>query len=226
MRRMRRKTPMRAVIEGLIAGAVGAGVQSLFFRATSKIAPKPPKDAFRPPEPQQAGESELETTARRLVEGLAQRGPLDERGKKRIGQLVHYGFGARWGALYGLMRASYPRLWSVGGVAGFSLAVWAVGDNLLLPAMKLAGWPHRYPLRTHAYAAAAHLAFGAGMAGALVASDYAPLLPLVAGAALARGRSAGERALDRTRAMVPRDLVEGPRHLAAAIARRARDLSN
>jgi hypothetical protein len=44
--------------------------------------------------------------------------------------------------------------------------------------------------------------------------------------ALARGRAAGGRAQARAHAIVPRELVEGPRHLAAAIARRARDLSN
>jgi len=224
--RTRRKTPIRALVEGIVAGAVGAGLQSLFFRATARLAPKLPENAFVPPEPEQANESALETAARRLVEGVAQRGPLDERAKKRVGAVVHYGFGARWGGLFGLLRASYPRLWSVGGVAGFSAIVWIIGDNVLLPMLKLSAWPHRYPLRAHAYALSAHLVWGAGLAGTLLASDYGYAVPLVAGAAIARGRSAGERAIERTRAIVPRELVEGPRHLAAAIARRARDLSD
>ena len=114
---MRRKTPIRALVEGIIAGAVGAGVQSLFFRATSSLAPPPAKDAFDPPEAEQADESALETVGRRLVEDLAQRGPLDEQEKARIGNVVHYGFGAAWGGLFGLLRASYPRLWRPSGVA-------------------------------------------------------------------------------------------------------------
>src|SRR5437879_660088 len=121
---MRRKTPIAAVVEGIIAGAVGAGVQSLFFRATASVAPPPAKGSFDPPEAVQANESALETVGRRLVEGLAQRGPLDERDKARIGNVIHYGFGAAWGGLYGLLRASYPRLWRPSGVAAFSLAVW------------------------------------------------------------------------------------------------------
>jgi len=36
-RTLRRKTPIRALVEGIIAGAIGAGVQSLFFRATAKV---------------------------------------------------------------------------------------------------------------------------------------------------------------------------------------------
>jgi uncharacterized membrane protein YagU involved in acid resistance len=225
---MRRKTPVRALLEGIVAGAVGAGVQSLFFRATAKLAPPPPKDAFRPPEPEQAGENALETTARRLVEDLAQRGPLDKEQKARLGNLVHYGFGAGWGALYGLVRASYPRAWSVAGVTRFSLTVWMLGDNLLLPALRLAGPPFKYPPRTHAYAIAAHLAYGAGVAATLAAADVAPVVPIVAGMALARGARAGRRVVDKVRqqeALVPAALVEGPRHLARALARRARDLS-
>lgn len=218
---------MRALLEGLAAGAVGAGMQSIDFRATERITPKSPDQAFDPPEAEQADESALETTARRLVEGLAQRGPLDERQKARLGELVHYGFGAGWGGLYGLVRASYPRAWSPRGMAGFALGVWLLGDNLLLPAMRLAAWPHRYPPKVHAHALGAHLAYGAGVALTLGAIDRAPLVPLVAGLALARGRRAGRRAVAamEAHALVPRELVEAPRHLARALARRARDLS-
>src|SRR4051812_28636150 len=82
--RMRRKTPIAALVEGIIAGAVGAGVQSLFFRATASVAPPAPKGSFDPPETVQANETALETVARRFVEDLAQRGPLDEQGKARV----------------------------------------------------------------------------------------------------------------------------------------------
>jgi len=222
---MRRKRPIAALVEGLIAGAIGAGVQSLFFRATASLTPAPPKDAFDPPEAEQADESAQETVGRRLVEDLAQRGPLDEQEKARLGNAIHYGYGAAWGGLYGLLRASYPRLWRPSGVAAFSVGVWLLSDNVILPLFKLAAWPHRYPLRSHAYALAAHLAYGAGVAGALAVEDGAPAMPMVAAFALARGRAVGERALERARssAIVPRDLIEAPRHLAAAIARRARD---
>ena len=224
---MRRKTPIRALLEGVVAGVVGAGVQTLFFRATAKLAPAPPKQAFRPPEPQQADEDALQTVARRAVEGLAQRGPLDARDKERAGQIVHYGFGAAWGGLYGLLRASYPRLWSASGIGGFALGVWVLSDNVILPGFKLAAWPHRYPLRSHAYALAAHLAYGGGVAATLAAVDHAKLLPLAAALVVAKGRAAGEQAIElaRSRALVPREALAASRHLASLIARRARDLT-
>ncbi|HEY2749410.1 MAG TPA: hypothetical protein VGL86_32550, partial [Polyangia bacterium] len=186
----RRKTPVRALLEGLAAGAVGAAAQSLFFRVTARVAPETPADAFAPPEPEQADESALETAARRLVEGVAQRGPLDARQKERLGDVIHYGFGAAWGGAYGLWRASVPRAWSPAGVAKFSVAVWILGDNLLLPALRLAAWPHRYPLRLHGYALGAHLAYGAGVAATLAAIDHADVVPIVAAMVLTRSRRA------------------------------------
>jgi len=224
---MRRKTPVRALLEGLAAGAIGAGVQSLFFRATARIVPETPEWAFAPPEAEQANESALETAARRLVEGLAQRGPLDAPRKERLGQAIHFGFGAAWGGLYGLVRASYPRVWSPAGVGAFSLGVWMLGDNLLLPALRMAGPPRNYPWRMHAYSAAAHVAFGAGTAAALAAADRLPLVPVVAAWACSRmaRRVDGPSFVAEDEALVPRQTVEAPRHFARALARRARDLS-
>ena len=225
---MRKKTPVRALVEGVVAGVIGAAVQSLFFRATARATPESPRDAFEPPDAQQAYESALETVARRAVEGLARRGPLDPTQKARLGEVVHYGVGAGWGGLYGLVRASYPRTWGATGLAGFSATVWLLGDNLLLPAFRLAGWPHRYPWRLHAYGVGAHVAYGAGVALTLAAIDRAALVPIVAAFAVTRAHRAGRHAVaaaERGGALVPRALVAAPRHLAAAIARRIRDLS-
>lgn len=216
---LRARTPFGAWVEGLIAGAVGAGAQTLFFRATRSMAPKPTADAYQPPEPQQQEETATETVARRIAEGLAQRGPLDARAKQRGADLLHYGFGAAWGGLYGLLRASYPAWRGPLGLAGFSALVWMAGDNLLLPAVRLAGWPHRYPPRTHAYALAAHLAYGAGLGGTLALVDRVDTLAGLAVLAAARGLVAGRHAAARGRALVPRELIERPRRLAERIAR-------
>lgn len=152
-------TPLGALWRGLIAGAVGSAAQSLFFAATKKIAPSGSSSSFQPPEPEQESEQATETVARRAVEGLMQRElPIE---KAMAGQAVHYAFGAGWGALYGLGAASAPSLASPLGGAGFGLVVWAMSDDLLLPAFKLADWPRRYPMKSHAYAIAAHLVYGA-----------------------------------------------------------------
>jgi hypothetical protein len=172
-RSVRRTTPAGALLRGVVAGAVGSAVMNAFFQATRSITPQAPSDVFEPPEPQQESEMQLETVARRVVEQLARRGPLSPEQKKIGGAIVHYAFGAAWGGLYGLLRASRAErrpatrlrpLPEALSVLGFSSLVWLVGDEVLLPALRLSAWPNRYPAQVHAYAFAAHLVYGAAVA--------------------------------------------------------------
>lgn len=157
---MRRISPLGSLFFGALAGAAGSLVQNLFFKATTKIAPKPPKGAFQPPEVLQRNEQPTETVARRVVEKLAKRGPLDAADKKRAQPIVHYAFGSLWGIAYGLSRESVPALETVPGAIGWGALVWALSDNVILPGFRLAAWPQKYPAKTHAYALGAHLVYG------------------------------------------------------------------
>lgn len=157
---MRRPTPLGSLFFGALAGAAGSLLQNFFFKATAKVAPKPPGDAFEPPEPQQRGEQPTETVARRVVEDLAERGPVDEETKKRGHAVVHYTFGSLWGAAYGLARESIPGLETVPGALAWSTLVWAVSDNLILPIFRLGAWPQAYPMKNHVYAWSAHVVYG------------------------------------------------------------------
>ena len=162
---LRRKapTPVGAFVRGLAAGALGAAAQSLFFAATRRWAPTPTKLPRHPRKPEQKAQSEssVQTVARRAVEGLMKRGPLEEADKARAGTAVHYLFGALWGSVYALCRESFatsPML--------FGASVWAASDNLLLPAFRVAAWPHHYSLEEHHYALQAHFAYGLATASA------------------------------------------------------------
>jgi hypothetical protein len=155
-------TPLGALARGLIAGAAGAAAQSLFFSATRRWAPEPSKvpPGQGKPERQARKESNLETVARRTVQDLMKRGPLDAARKQRAASAVHYFFGAVWGGLYGLWRESFrtsPFLFGVG--------VWMASDNLLLPAFRVAAWPRHYSMAEHRYALAAHAVYGLATAG-------------------------------------------------------------
>src|ERR1700687_3380055 len=170
--RRKRPTPLGALWRGLVAGAIGAGAQSLFFMATKRWAPRPtelPPGAAKP-EPQAQKESGLETVARRFVEGFMQRGPLSPEQKKRLAGAAHHAFGAMWGGLYGLWRESYrvsPIL--------FGALVWMASDNFILPLFRVAAWPHRYSLREHHYALHANIVYGLGTAAAYaVLRDVGP----------------------------------------------------
>lgn len=204
-------TPLGAVTRGLAAGAAGAGFQSAFFKATSAITPSPPEDAFDPPEPQQKDETSTQTVARRAVESFAKRGPISEQTKARAGQFVHYGFGAMWGLGYGLARESLPWISTPVGVTAFASAVWMASDNVLLPAVNLAAPATRYPLKSHAYAWAAHLAYGFA-----VASVYEALRPR--SRALLKGAAFGALAWWRLRRL-PRPMRPALGRVVKASAR-------
>jgi uncharacterized membrane protein YagU involved in acid resistance len=181
-------SPIAAFGAGIAAGALGALAQSVYFAATSKIAPSPPRDAFQPPELEQLNEPPTQTVARRAAVGLLQRDHLEN--KERAGQLVHYAFGSAWGGLYGLLAESSPLVASPIGSLGYGLAVWMIGDNVVLPTFRLGAWPQAYPPKVHAYSAAAHLVYGATLFGtfrALHARAWTPLLSLAAAAWVTRG---------------------------------------
>ena len=170
--------------------------------------------------------------ARRLVEGLAKRGPLDKQAKHRAGELVHFGFGAAWGGLYGLVRASYPRLWSLSGVTALLAGGLDVRRQLdRCRRSALAAPPQRYPL-ARAWLRdrrAPGLWRGCGRhAGRRRWHRRGTAVGGSGAGARARGRS-GAQSRDRAHraqpALVPRELVEGPRHLAAALAVGARSVA-
>lgn len=170
---MYRISPLRALVGGLVAGAMASFVQNLFFKATARVMPGQPEGAFTPVEPAQHGEMPTHTVARRVVEGLMAR-ELSPDAKALGGQVVHYAFGSLWGGLYGILGETYPGMRSPVGMVAYSTAVWGIADNLILPAFNLSAWPNAYPARNHAYAWGAHLAYGAALWGSYEAIERVP----------------------------------------------------
>lgn len=160
---MSRWSPLGALCGGVVAGFVGSLAQNLYFAWTRQLAPQPAPAAFEPLEPEQREELPTQTVARRLKQHLALRGPVQHQG--RAAQAVHLAFGSAWGALYGLLAGSLPRSSSLRGGLAFGALVWVSSDNVLLPAFRLAAWPHHYPVKTHLYAIGAHAVYGAAVAG-------------------------------------------------------------
>jgi uncharacterized membrane protein YagU involved in acid resistance len=165
---MSRGSPLGALGAGLVGGFLGALAQNVFFASTKKLAPASDAPAFEPAEPEQAFETATHTVARRVTEQLARRGPLEH--GERAAQLVHLAFGSGWGGVYGLIAASLPRPRTLKSGLIFGMTVWLISDDILLPVFRLSAWPHRYPVKTHLYAIAAHAAYGL-----TVSSSYAAL---------------------------------------------------
>ncbi|MFO7179103.1 MAG: hypothetical protein DIU78_010420 [Pseudomonadota bacterium] len=216
---MRRVSPLGALLAGTAAGAFGAWVMDLFFSATKKIAPQLPENVFSPPELQQEREGQTETVARRVVEHLAQRGPLED--TARAGEIVHYVYGATWAGLYGLVAATSRPARSLPGGLAFGTIVWAISEGLVLPLFRLAPWPRASLLRNHAYSLASHLVYGAATAGAthtLLRLGSRPALAALGALWLTRKVPSGVRPVARTLtrrgvgiAIRARDVVEAVR---------------
>lgn len=180
---MKRMSPLGALTQGLVAGLFGALAQEVFFALTKRVAPEPATEVFEPPEAAQYQETTTQTIARRVVEALAQRGPLQH--EAAAGELVHYAFGGAWGGAYGIAAGTLPSLVSLRAGALFGLGVWAVSDNVILPLFRLSAWPQDYPVKTHAYAICAHAVYGAATAASFAAlSRYRPAIMATLGAAL------------------------------------------
>ncbi len=78
--------------------------------------------------------------------------------------MVHYGFGALTGALYGVLSELQPAAAAAAGLP-FGAAVWLIADEVGVPLAGFAGPPTEYPLARHASALGSHLAFGLTLEG-------------------------------------------------------------
>ena len=78
--------------------------------------------------------------------------------KKWAGPVVHYGMGAKLGALYGALAPSIPI--EAGAGMGYGAAVWVGADEIAVPLFGLSKLPVDTPLSAHVNALASHLVFG------------------------------------------------------------------
>lgn len=149
----------RGVVAGLVGGLVGTIVMNDFQKAWSKTA-----QAMQNGERMQAqqGEQESENATMKAAGKIAHIGgrELSHEQKKKAGPLVHYSFGTLQGGIYGAM-TELTR--TPGGFLPgllFGAALFALADEVAVPALGLSGKPGEYPASTHLYAAAAHCVYG------------------------------------------------------------------
>lgn len=141
------------IASGLVASLAMNGFQSGWSAVSMWLAPKQDHDGLGSEEPStvKAADQVAKTTTGKRV-------PDQER--QAAGQATHYAFGALLGGLYGAAGSAYPAL-RTGFGAPFGAGVWAVADELAVPAAGLGKPPTQTPLSTHAYSLASHLLFGA-----------------------------------------------------------------
>ena len=135
---------------GLVGGFIGAGVMSAGHTLLARIT----RD-------QRDTDQEEDATikvADRLSRAVRRR-PLASHEKPAAAHLVHYGFGAAMGAVYGVATAVAPAT-AVGVGLGFGAAVWLGAHAIVVPALGLARSPVRQTPSKEGRELMLHLAYG------------------------------------------------------------------
>lgn len=158
----------RSLLKGMVAGAIGglAGTwamshaQNLWTRAVDEDAPESAagkhdaRDWQERHERQNANELAANVVARAVL------GRPFTRDELRIAApLVHYGFGAAVGAMYGatLERTDPHR---AGSGLNLGTTIWMAADESAMPLLGLSGPTTERPAEMHAQAFAAHIVYG------------------------------------------------------------------
>jgi len=147
------------ILKGLLAGAAGGLLASFLMEqfqaawsAASEAMSSGEKKPGRKPDPTTVKAANViseKMTGRKI--------PPDY--KAAAGEAVHYGMGAASAAAYGVLAEVAPIVTAGDGLA-FGASVWALADEVAVPATGLSRPPQEIPLTTHVYALASHLVYG------------------------------------------------------------------
>lgn len=85
--------------------------------------------------------------------------PLTPGQKKVAGPAVHYGYGMLVGGLYGALAEVWPNA-KIGFGMGYGVALWFLGSEAAVPALRLSPPPTQLPPEKHADSLAAHVCYG------------------------------------------------------------------
>ncbi len=152
---------IRDAVHGTVAGIVGTVVMEQAANLLYRFE-KPEK---KKQEEEIRHESPYDTMARRITEDLLKVKLADE-DRAILGQLLHWGYGAGWGALYGLVRRRVPLLRAAAGVP-FRILFFLVGDEALNTFLKLTPPPQAYPVDAHVRGLVAHIVYTAVAEGTM-----------------------------------------------------------
>lgn len=142
---------VRGALAGFVGGLLAAGAMSVAHRLAGEMVPK-----RETPQAPQAEDATVQVASRALR--LVGR-TLREHEKPWAGTIVHYGFGAVVGAVYGAAAEIVPRVTAAVGLP-FGIAVWLGAHVITVPALGLAEPPTRQPLGKEAEELGLHLIYG------------------------------------------------------------------
>ena len=155
---MKTKNSERNILKGIVAGAVGgltaAFVMTQYQALTAKLTES---DDSKKPKKNESEPANVKA-AKMVSEGVFDH-RLKKDEKEPAGEAMHYLMGGVSGAIYGATAELTGATTFAAGLP-FGSAVWAIADDVVIPALGLSKSPTEYPLSTHAYALSSHWVYG------------------------------------------------------------------
>ena len=152
---MKNKNSEKNIFKGIIAGAIGGLVASFVMTKYQELTQNFSTDTG---DPKEKSEPANVKAAALISENLFDR-KLSKSEKDTAGEVMHYLMGGISGAIYGAT-VEYSDLAKKGAGFPFGSAVWAIADDVVVPALGLSKMPTEYRLSTHAYALSSHWVYG------------------------------------------------------------------
>lgn len=146
------KNLLKGIVAGAVAGLVASFVMTKYQELTQSLTSRDDENSGKKSEPTTV------KAANMITENLFDH-KLKKSEKEFAGEAMHYLMGGVSGAIYGAA-AEYSDLAKSGAGFPFGSAVWAVADDVVVPALGLSKSPLKYPLSTHAYALSSHWVYG------------------------------------------------------------------
>ena len=155
----RRAHPGWGIVAGMAGGLMGSWMMNAFLTgaANAEAALQTPEERAKAAE-QPAQDDSTMKVADALAQVVTHR-PLTHEQKEIGGPLVHYGFGALMGGVYGATAEYWAgSKWGFG--SAFGAALFLAADEVMVPAVGLSGPPTEQPLGGQAKYLTAHMVFG------------------------------------------------------------------
>lgn len=155
---MKNKKSEKNLLKGMIAGAVGGLVAAFVMTEYQALTAKLTESEEQKKPPGKAAEPANVKAAEMISEKVFDH-KLKKSEKEPSGEAMHYLMGGITGAIYGAT-AELTGATTVAAGLPFGSAVWAIADDVVVPALGLSKSPTEYPLSTHAYALSSHWVYG------------------------------------------------------------------
>lgn len=156
LRRRRHETPLWLdVVFGAVAGALGTSAMNNVVGVIESLQPS--SDTKHEHETEY-DEDPTERVARKVAEPLG----LELGDRETAGQVVHWAYGTLWGVGYALIARRFGTIPLLSGVV-LGVGLWAIGDETLIPALRLGPKSREFPATTHLKTLGGHVAYGAGV---------------------------------------------------------------